>query len=50
MSFKKLVGEAIAEAWERYHLFMADLPVARMEVGILPKVSIMGCLKKPRNT
>jgi hypothetical protein len=31
MSFKKLVGESIAEAWEHYHLFVADLPVARME-------------------
>jgi hypothetical protein len=31
MSFKQLAGESIAEAWERYHLFMADLPVARME-------------------
>jgi hypothetical protein len=31
MRFKQLAGESIAEAWERYHLFMADLPVARME-------------------
>jgi hypothetical protein len=31
ISFKQLAGESIAEAWERYHLFMADLPVARME-------------------
>jgi hypothetical protein len=31
MSFKQLVGESIAEAWERYHLFVADLPVAGME-------------------
>jgi hypothetical protein len=31
MSFKQLVGESIVEPWERYHLFMADLPVARME-------------------
>jgi hypothetical protein len=31
MSFKKLTGESIAEAWECYHLFMADLPVAGME-------------------
>jgi hypothetical protein len=29
MSFKHLAS--IAEAWDRYHLFMADLPVARME-------------------
>jgi hypothetical protein len=25
------VGESIAEAWERYHLFVEDLPVAGME-------------------
>jgi hypothetical protein len=31
MSFKKLAGESIVEAWERYHLFMAYLPVDRME-------------------
>jgi hypothetical protein len=31
MSFKQLAGESIAEAWERYHLFVANLPVARME-------------------
>jgi hypothetical protein len=31
MTFKQLAGESIAEAWERYHLFMADLPVAGME-------------------
>jgi hypothetical protein len=31
MSFKQLAGESIAKAWEHYHLFMADLPVARME-------------------
>jgi hypothetical protein len=31
MSFKQLVGESIAKAWECYHLFMADLLVARME-------------------
>jgi hypothetical protein len=31
MSFKQLTGESIIEASERYHLFMADLPVARME-------------------
>jgi hypothetical protein len=31
MSFKQLEGESIAKAWERYHLFVADLPVARME-------------------
>jgi hypothetical protein len=31
MSFKQLADESIAEAWERYHLFVVDLPVARME-------------------
>jgi hypothetical protein len=31
MSFKQLASESIAEAWERYHLFVADLPVAEME-------------------
>jgi hypothetical protein len=31
MSFKQLAGESIVEAWERYHLFVADLPVVRME-------------------
>jgi hypothetical protein len=31
MSFKQLVGESIADAWERYHLFVADLLVTRME-------------------
>jgi hypothetical protein len=31
MIFKQLVGESITERWERYHLFMADLQVARME-------------------
>jgi hypothetical protein len=31
MSFKQLVGESIAEAWQCYHLFMADLPVVGME-------------------
>jgi hypothetical protein len=31
MSFKQLAGESIAEAWERYHLFVVDLPVAGME-------------------
>jgi hypothetical protein len=31
MSFKQLAGESIAKAWERYHLFVLDLPVARME-------------------
>jgi hypothetical protein len=31
MSFKQLVGESLAKVWERYNLFVADLPVARME-------------------
>jgi hypothetical protein len=31
MSFKQLVGESITEAWECYHLFVADLPIAGME-------------------
>jgi hypothetical protein len=31
MSFKQLASESIAEAWECYHLFVADLPVAGME-------------------
>jgi hypothetical protein len=31
MSFKQLASESIAEAWECYHLFMADLLVAGME-------------------
>jgi hypothetical protein len=31
MRFKQLACESIAKAWERYHLFMTNLPVARME-------------------
>jgi hypothetical protein len=31
MSFKQLADESMAKAWERYHLFMADLPVVGME-------------------
>jgi hypothetical protein len=31
MSFKQLACESIAEAWERYHLFMEDLLVAGMK-------------------
>jgi hypothetical protein len=31
MSFKQLAGESIDKAWERYHLFVVDLPVAGME-------------------
>jgi hypothetical protein len=31
MSFKQLAGESNAEAWECYHLFVADLPIAEME-------------------
>jgi hypothetical protein len=56
MSFKQLAGESIAEAWECYHLFMVDLPswqtsqLPKWKIGILPKGSILDCLKKPRNT
>jgi hypothetical protein len=39
MSFKQFVGESIAEAWERYHLFVEGLPVAGMEkLGFYPRV------------
>jgi hypothetical protein len=31
MCFKQLAGESIVELWEFYHLFVVDLPVARME-------------------
>jgi hypothetical protein len=31
MRFKQLAGESIVEAWECYHLFVADLLVAGME-------------------
>jgi hypothetical protein len=31
MSFKQLVDETLAEAWERYHGFMTNLPTAGME-------------------
>jgi hypothetical protein len=31
MSFKQLVGKSIVEAWERYHPFVADLPVVGRE-------------------
>jgi hypothetical protein len=31
MSFKQLTGESITKAWERYHLFVVDLPVTGME-------------------
>jgi hypothetical protein len=31
MSFKQFMGESIVEPWECYHLFIADLSVARME-------------------
>jgi hypothetical protein len=37
MSFKQLVSESIAEAWERYHLFVADLPVVKMEDWDFPQ-------------
>jgi hypothetical protein len=31
MSFKQLADETFAEAWERYHGFMIDLPTAGMK-------------------
>jgi hypothetical protein len=31
MSFKQLVDETLAEAWEQYRGFMIDLPTAGME-------------------
>jgi hypothetical protein len=31
MSFKQLADETLAEAWERYHGFMIDLPTVGME-------------------
>jgi hypothetical protein len=31
MSFKKLAGETFAEAWERYHGLMTDLPTIGMK-------------------
>jgi hypothetical protein len=31
MSFKQLVHKTLAEAWERYHGFMTDLPTVGME-------------------
>jgi hypothetical protein len=31
MSFKQLVDETLAKAWERYHGFMTDLPTAGMK-------------------
>jgi hypothetical protein len=31
MNFKQLANETFAEAWERYHGFMIDLPTADME-------------------
>jgi hypothetical protein len=31
MSFKQLTDETLTEAWERYHGFMKDLPIAGME-------------------
>jgi hypothetical protein len=31
MSFKQLVDETFAKAWEHYHGFMTDLPTAGME-------------------
>jgi hypothetical protein len=31
MSFKQLVDETLAEAWEHYHGFMTDPPTASLE-------------------
>jgi hypothetical protein len=31
MSFKQLVDETLAKAWERYHGFMIDLPTTSLE-------------------
>jgi hypothetical protein len=31
MSFKQLMDGTLAEAWERYHGFMTDLPITGME-------------------
>jgi hypothetical protein len=31
MRFKQLTDETFAEAWERYHVFMTDLPTAGMK-------------------
>jgi hypothetical protein len=31
MSFKQLVDETFADAWECYHGFMTDLPTVSME-------------------
>jgi hypothetical protein len=31
MCFKQLADKTLAEAWERYHGFMIDLPIAGME-------------------
>jgi hypothetical protein len=31
MTFKQLVDETFAEAWERYHCVMTNLPTAGME-------------------
>jgi S-formylglutathione hydrolase FrmB len=31
MRFKQLADETLAEAWERYHGFMTDLPTTNME-------------------
>jgi hypothetical protein len=31
MRFKQLADETLAEAWERYHGFVIDLPTASME-------------------
>jgi hypothetical protein len=50
MSFKQLAGESIAEAWECYHLFVAGLPVARMEDWNFTQGFYYGLSQEARNT
>jgi hypothetical protein len=49
MSFKQLADETFAEAWERYHGFMTDLPTTGMKIGNSPRDSTVGCHKKLRS-
>jgi hypothetical protein len=48
MSFKQLAGESIAEAWEHYHLFVADLPVARIKDWDFTQVFYYGLSQKAK--
>jgi hypothetical protein len=50
MNFNQLVDETFAEAWERYHSLVIDLPKAGMEDWNSPKDSTMSCHKKLRST